>query len=193
MGRSERDNTSIHGDTPARSPPGSSDSQYCVRPVQPLAWPGPSPLLLPQDSMTWVPPPLPVLCPWCTLFVFFFSFFKVLLKYGWFTTLWQFLLYSKVIQLYVYTHPLSFRFFSRIGHHRSSGRVPWAIQHIPVGQSFHIPQCAYANPKPPVHPSPTHPPLPGHCPFWQPQVFQSLWVCFCSANKFVYPFSRFHI
>ena len=27
------------------------------------------------------------------------------------------------------------------------------IQHVPVGQSFHIPQCAYANHKSPVHPS----------------------------------------
>ena len=48
---------------------------------------------------------------------------------------------------------LSFRFFSHANYHRIWGRVPCAIQQVPVGQSFHAPQCAYANPKPPVHPS----------------------------------------
>ena len=60
------------------------------------------------------------------------------------------------------------------------GRVLCTIQHAPIGQSLHIPQCAYANPKPPVHSSPYHLSL------WKPQVcFQSLWVCFCSANKVI--------
>jgi len=27
------------------------------------------------------------------------------------------------------------------------GRVPCAIQQVPIGQSFHIPQCAYVNPQ----------------------------------------------
>ena len=88
------------------------------------------------------------------------SCFNVLLKYRWFTMLWSFLLYNKVIQLYVYTHPFFFRFFSYMDHHRILGRVPCALQQVPVGRSFHIPQCTYANPKPPVHPSPYHlPPL----------------------------------
>ena len=30
--------------------------------------------------------------------------------YNWFTMLWCFLLYNKVIQLYIYTHPFFFRF-----------------------------------------------------------------------------------
>ena len=57
-----------------------------------------------------------------------------------------------------YTHPLSFRFFSHINHHRLLDRVPCAVQQVPIGQSLHIPQCADANPKPPVCPS--HPPVP---------------------------------
>ena len=62
------------------------------------------------------------------------------------------MLYNKVIQLYMYTHPCSFRFFSLIDYHRIWGRVLCAVQKVPVGQSFHRPQCARANPKPPVHP-----------------------------------------
>ena len=31
-------------------------------------------------------------------------------------------------------------------------RVLCALQQVPVGQSFHIPQCACASPKFPVHP-----------------------------------------
>ena len=41
--------------------------------------------------------------------------------------------------------------------HRMLGRVLCALQQVPVGQSFHIPHCVYANPKPPVHPSPPVP------------------------------------
>ena len=61
----------------------------------------------------------------------------------WFTTLWSFLLYNKVIQLYRYTHPLSFRFFSHIDYLKILGTVPCVIQQVPTGQSFHIPQYAY--------------------------------------------------
>ena len=53
-------------------------------------------------------------------------------------------------------------FFSHIDYHRILGRVPCAIQQVPVGQSFHIPQCAYANPKPLVRPSHTPFPFGGH-------------------------------
>ena len=48
------------------------------------------------------------------------------------------------------------RSFSHIDDHRILGRVPCALQQVPVGQSFHRPQCANANPTPPVHP-PTPP------------------------------------
>ena len=58
----------------------------------------------------------------------------------------------KVIQSYICTHSFSFRFFSHIDYHSILNRVSWTVQQVPVGQSFHIPQCVYANPKPPVHP-----------------------------------------
>ena len=56
------------------------------------------------------------------------------------------------------THPFSFRFFFHRDDHGILGRVPSALEQVPIGQSSHIPQCAHANPKPLVHPS--HPPYP---------------------------------
>ena len=44
--------------------------------------------------------------------LFFFHFLNVLLKYSWCSRPWYVLLYNKVIQLHVYTHPFSFGFFS---------------------------------------------------------------------------------
>ena len=64
---------------------------------------------------------------WMPTFFFFFSFFKVLLKDAWFTTLWSFLLYNKVIQFYIHTHPFFLRFSSYVGCSRISGRVPHVI------------------------------------------------------------------
>ena len=63
---------------------------------------------------------------------------------------------NKVIQSCIYRYPFSFRFFSLIDYHRILGRVLCAIQHVLIGQSFHIPQCAYTNPKPTAHPSLFH-------------------------------------
>ena len=40
-----------------------------------------------------------------------------------------------------------FQIFSHTDYHRILGRGPCPIQQVPVGQSFHIAQCAYANPK----------------------------------------------
>ena len=54
-----------------------------------------------------------------------------------------------------YTYPFPFRFFSHIYYHRILGRVLCAIQQVPVDQSFHVLQCAYARVKPLIHPSPT--------------------------------------
>ena len=88
------------------------------------------------------------------------SFFKkVVLKSSWFTRLWSFLLYNKVIPLYVDAHPFFFRFFFRINDHRMLGRVPCDGQQVPIGPSFHRPQCAFANPTPESIPPPT-------CPLW---------------------------
>ena len=51
---------------------------------------------------------------------------------------------ASVIQIYI-----SFIFFSHLDYHRILGRVLCAIQQILVGQSFHVPQHAYAIPNPP--------------------------------------------
>ena len=59
----------------------------------------------------------------------------------------------KVIRLYIYmyiyiyvctyTHPFFFRFISHMYYYSIQGRVLCTIQQVPVGQSFHVPQCAY--------------------------------------------------
>lgn len=53
-----------------------------------------------------------------------------------------------MIQLNVYTHPFSLRLFPQIAYYRILGRILCANQQDPTGQSFHIPLCAYAYPKP---------------------------------------------
>ena len=50
----------------------------------------------------------------------------------------QFLLYSKVNQLYVYIWPLCFVFTSYLGHHRALSRVPWAIQYALISCLFYV-------------------------------------------------------
>ena len=47
-----------------------------------------------------------------------------------FTVLCQFLLQSKVSQLYVCMHPLFFTFPPHLSRHRAKPRVPWAVQSI---------------------------------------------------------------
>ena len=90
-------------------------------------------------------------------FYFYFSFLRVLLMYKVDLQCYVFFLPdNKVIQLYIYRHPFFFRFFS---HHRTLDRVPCAIKQVPVGQVFHVPQCAYASAKPQVHLSPYLSPL----------------------------------
>ena len=80
-------------------------------------------------------------------------------------------------------HVHTFILFQILLPHISSqilGRVPGAIQEAPIGQSFHIPQCAYAYPKPLVHP----PSPPIHLsPLVAISLFSRSGVCFCSANK----------
>ena len=49
---------------------------------------------------------------------------------------------------FMYMQPYFFIFFSHVNYHRILDTVPCTIQHIPTDQSFHKPQCAYANPKP---------------------------------------------
>ena len=52
--------------------------------------------------------------------------FSILLIYNWFTTLWSFLLYSKVIQLCQYTY-IFFIFFSIMVYHRILNTAPCAV------------------------------------------------------------------
>ena len=65
----------------------------------------------------------------------------------------QFLLYSKVNQLYIYIYPLFFRFFSHIGHQTVLSRVPCAMQQVLISYLFYIQQCVYVNPNLPIYPS----------------------------------------
>lgn len=89
--------------------------------------------------------------------LFFPHFFKGLCTYSWCAKLWEFLLYDRVIQLHICTHPRSCRFLSHIGYHRTSGSILWAIPQVLTGQSPHVPQCS--------HVSPNHVPL-----LWQQEL-----------------------
>ena len=120
-----------------------------------------------------------------------FSFKKIfLLEYSCFTMLCQFLLYSKVNQLYVYVYPLFFGFPSHLGHHRALSRVPCAIQQVLISYLFYTQyqQCRYVNPSLPIHPTTPLPP-------WYPYVCSlHLYLYFCFVNKIIYTnFFRFHI
>ena len=59
----------------------------------------------------------------------------------------QFLLYSKVNQLYTYIYPLFFGFPSPLGHHRALSRVPCALQQVLISYLFYTQsqQCIYVN------------------------------------------------
>ena len=117
-------------------------------------------------------------------------FFKFLFECSCFTMLYQFLLYSKVNQLYIYIYPLFFGFPSHLGHHRALSRVPCAIQQVLISYLFYTyyQQCIYVNSNLPIHPTLPFPP-------WYPYVC-SLHLClyFCFVNKIVYTsFFRFHM
>ena len=69
-----------------------------------------------------------------SIFVYF------LLEYSCFTTLCQFLLYSKVNQLSEYIYTLFFGFPSNFSHHRALNRVR-AIQQVVISYLFYTWQC----------------------------------------------------
>ena len=73
------------------------------------------------------------------------SFFFPNFYWSCFAMLCQFLLYSKVNRLYVYTYPLFLRFPSHFSHHRSLSRVPCAIQQVLISYFFYTQQCVYAK------------------------------------------------
>ena len=65
----------------------------------------------------------------CINRVSFNNFFYFVLEYSWFTMLCYFLVYSKVIQLYIYISPFFFRFFSHTGYYGILSRVPYNQSH----------------------------------------------------------------
>ena len=98
----------------------------------------------------------------------------------------QFLLYSKVNQLYVYIYPLFFGFPSHLGHHRALSRAPCALQQVLISYLFYTQQCIYVNPSLPVHPTPPPP--------WCPYVcFLCLRIYFCFVHELVSFFQIPHI
>ena len=82
---------------------------------------------------------------WQRSFTFYF-FYQFFLEQSCFTMLHQFLLYSKVSQLYVYIYPLFGGFPSHLGHHRALSRVPCAIQQVLISYLFYTQQGMYVNP-----------------------------------------------
>ena len=60
----------------------------------------------------------------------FINWKHFLLEYSYFRMMYQFLLYSRVNQLYIYIYLLILRFFFHIGHYRISSGVSCAIQRV---------------------------------------------------------------
>ena len=93
-----------------------------------------------------------------------------------------------MIQLCIQIHPFFSRFFSHIDYHRILGGIPGAIWQVPIGQSLHIPQSAYASPKPPTIPPQ---PIPYGNHKFVFKVYES--VSFLQINPFVPFFWISHI
>ena len=74
---------------------------------------------------------------------------------------------TTVGQPYTDTYPFSYRFFAHIDDRRIWGGVLCATPQVPLGQSFRVPQCTHASPKPLVHPSHSPPVLLGNHAFFQ--------------------------
>ena len=89
----------------------------------------------------------------------FFSFFKFYLRIADLQCCDHFCSTTKLFSYILYAHPFSFRFFRYIDYPRILGRVPCAIQQVPVSQSFRTPQCACASLNPQSIP-PNPPPVP---------------------------------
>ena len=66
----------------------------------------------------------------------------------------QFHVCSKMNQLYKYTYPHIFRFFSHIGYYRVLSRVPYAIQQVFISHFFYIWYSVYVNLNLPIYISP---------------------------------------
>ena len=98
-----------------------------------------------------------------------YSFKKILLEVSWFTILCYFQVYSKVIQLHIYS--IFSRFFSHIGYYRilsiGSCSVIYFLYWLYV--YVHLKLLMY--------------PCPQSSPLLTINLFQILRVCFCFVNK----------
>ena len=99
----------------------------------------------------------------------------------------QFLLHSKVNQLYVYTYLLFLGFPSHLGIHRGQSSLCYTVDSDQLSVVYNTQQCICVNPNLPIHPN-----------LLSPLVSISLfstYLClyFCFVNKFIYYFSRFYI
>ena len=74
-----------------------------------------------------------------------------------------FLLYGRVVQLYIYTYTLFFRFPSHLGHHGALSCVPCAVRQVLISCLFFMWWCIYVDPNLPVRPTPLFP--LGNCKF----------------------------
>ena len=112
-------------------------------------------------------------------FFFLYTNFILFLTCSWFKMLCQSLLYSKVVQLYIYIYTFFFMFFSTVVYHRILNIVPCAVNRTvlfihPTYNSLH-----------PLTPNSQSSPSP-FSPTWQPQVCSlCLWVCFCFVDRFI--------
>ena len=61
-----------------------------------------------------------------------FYFLLIFIGIEWSYNVYYFLLYSTVNQLYIYIHPLFFRFYSHIDNCRVLNRVPCALDDIDI-------------------------------------------------------------
>ena len=97
----------------------------------------------------------------------------LLLEYSFFTMLYEFLLYSKVNQLSVYTYPFFFPFPSHLVHHRALSRVP-IIMYNNIHTHTHMSILIYQF----IHPS--------FLPWYPYGCSLHLCLYFCFANKFIF-------
>ena len=94
----------------------------------------------------------------------------------------QFLIYSRVNQLYVYIYPLFYGFPSHLGHHRALSRVPCAIQFSLIIYFIHNINSVYMS----ISISQFIPPPPCFPPQYPYVCSLCLCLYFCFVNKIIY-------
>ena len=83
-------------------------------------------------------------------------YFFNLLEHSCFTMLYQFLLYCKVNQLYIYIYPLPFGLPTHLGHYSVLSRAPCARHYVLISYLFCTKHqwCVCDNPNHPIPPAP---------------------------------------